>query len=88
MTDPDRRDADSGHVEWHTADRDLSHGFGKRDGDCIGKRGREESRTKWKRGREDGGASLSVHSMTKPILRLPFTFTAPFTTDGEIAKTP
>ena len=39
-------------------------------------------------GEEEGGAFRSLHSMTKPILRLPFTFTALFTTYGKIAKTP
>ena len=57
----------------------------ERDGE-IG-RGRGEP-GEVEHGEEEGGAFRSLHSMTKPILRLPFTFTALFTTYGKIAKTP
>ena len=50
-------DADSGNVEWHTTDRDLSHGFGKRDGE-IGRRASLESRTKWNTGRARAGGAF------------------------------
>ena len=53
----DWSDADSSDVEWHTADRDLSHGFGKRDGE-IGRRASLESRTKWNTGRARAGGAF------------------------------
>ena len=48
----DWSDADSSDVEWHTADRDLSHGFGKRDGEI----GRRAGGGEVERGTRKGGA--------------------------------